>query len=84
MDFLGLLYLVLLFICCFFAVHFVKLAVIGLKSIRKKPEPKPEPKEKKEPKPKEPQPVYYIVEKKRSRSKATYSQPKEIQFKDKV
>lgn len=69
--------MVLLFIACFFTVHFVKLAAIGLKSIKKKPQ---QTEEKKEPQ-QAPQPVYYIVEKKRSR-KATYSQPKEIQFKD--
>jgi hypothetical protein len=63
----------LLFICCFVFVHIIKLAAIGLKSLKK-------PKESKEPKPQsKPQPVYYIVEKKRA--KRSYSEPKEIEFK---
>ena len=75
---IGFLYLFLTFVACFILVHIIKLAYIGLKSVRKKPEPPPAPpKEKPQPKP---EPVYYIVEKKRSR-KSTYSEPKEIQFK---
>lgn len=74
---IGLLYLFLTFIVCFILVHIIKLAYIGLKSVRKKPEPPPAPKEKPQPKP---EPVYYIVEKKRAR-KSTYSEPKEIKFK---
>ena len=73
--FLGILYLFLTFVICFILVHLIKLAYIGLVSTRKKPEP-PQ-KEKPEPKP---EPVYYIVEKKRPK-KASYSSPKEIQFK---
>jgi len=72
--FMGILYLFLTFLICFILVHVVKLAVIGIKSLKKQPEPKPE---KTEPKP---EPVYYIVEKKRAR-KANYSEPKEIKFK---
>lgn len=75
---IGLLYLFLTFIVCFILVHIIKLAYIGLLSVRKKPEPPPEPKPAK-PQPK-PEPVYYIVEKKRAR-KSTYSEPKEIKFK---
>lgn len=70
---MGILYLLLTFSICFILVHTIKLAVIGIKSMKKpvqeeikKPEPKPEP-------------VYYIVEKKRA--KKTYSNPKEIEFK---
>ena len=74
---IGLLYLFLTFIVCFILVHIIKLAYIGLKSVRKKPEPPPAPKEKPQPKP---EPVYYIVEKKRAK-KSTYSEPKEIKFK---
>ncbi len=73
--FIGVLYLFLTFVVCFILVHLIKLAYIGLKSMKKKPEPPP--KEKPAPKP---EPVYYIVEKKRA--KKTYSTPKEIQFKD--
>lgn len=78
--FIGVLYLFLTFAVCFILVHTIKLAYIGLKSTKKKPEPPPQPKEK----PVEPkaEPVYYIVEKKRTR-KSTYSEPKEIKFKNK-
>ena len=76
--FLGILYLFLTFVISFILVHLIKLAYIGLMSLKKKPEPPPQPKrEKPEPKP---EPVYYIVEKKRSR-KSSYSEPKEIKFK---
>ncbi|MDE5721957.1 MAG: hypothetical protein K2I30_04360 [Clostridia bacterium] len=73
--FIGILYLFLTFVICFILVHLIKLAHMGLKSTKKKPEPPPE----KKPEPK-PEPVYYIVEKKRSK-KASYSEPKEIKFK---
>lgn len=72
---LGFLYLIITFLICFTAVHFIKLAAIGLFSFKKKREPAPEKKPDKKP-----EPVYYIVEKKRS--KKTYSEPKEIKFKD--
>lgn len=64
----------LTFLFCFILVHLIKLAYIGIKSLKKQPQ-----KEEKKPTPK-PEPVYYIVEKKRAR-KANYSQPKEIEFK---
>lgn len=70
------MYIILIYLVCFALVHFLKLAAIGFKSLRKKPEPKP-PEKKPE---KKPEPVYYIVEKKRA--KRSYSAPKEIQFKD--
>ena len=74
---LGFLYVLLLFLCCFAAVHFIKLAFVGFKSVKHKPQPQPEPKKE------EPQkPVYYIVEKKRAR-RSSYSIPREIEFKDK-
>ncbi|MDE6868627.1 MAG: hypothetical protein K2J83_05770 [Clostridia bacterium] len=76
---IGILYLFLTFVICFILVHVVKLAYIGLKSVRKKPEA-PKEKPAPEPKPKKPEPVYYIVEKKKA--KKSYSAPKEIQFKD--
>lgn len=77
MEFIGILYLALIFAACFFIVAFIKLAALGLQSVRKKPEPKQA-----ESKPeKKAEPVYYIVEKKRAR-RASYSQPREIKFKD--
>ncbi len=78
MEAIGILYLFILFAACFVVVHMVKLAWMGLKSSRRKPEKKPEPEKKEQPKP---QPVYYIVEKKRAR-KANYSSPREIKFTD--
>ena len=70
--FIGILYLLLTFSACFILVHGIKLAYLGLLSVKKPPaeEKKPEPK---------PEPVYYIVEKKRTRK--SYSNPKEIEFK---
>ena len=72
---MGILYLFLTYLFCFILVHLVKLAYLGIKSLKK---PAPQPEEKK-PTPK-PEPVYYIVEKKRAK-KSTYSEPKEIKFK---
>ena len=69
----GLLYLFLTFAICFILVHVLRLAYLGLKGLKKEP-----PKEKEKPTPK-PEPVYYIVEKKRSRK--SYSEPREINFK---
>lgn len=76
---LGFVYLLVTFIACFTAVHIIKLAVVGLLSVldKKRPAAAPPPK----PKEKKSEPVYYIVEKKRAR-KSTYSQPREIKFKD--
>lgn len=70
--FVGILYLFLTFLFCFILVHLIKLAYLGIKSLNKPPEieKKPEPK---------PEPVYYIVEKKRT--KKSYSNPKEFEFK---
>ena len=70
---MGILYLFLTFLFCFILVHLIKLAYIGIKSLKK-----PAVAEEKKPAPK-PEPVYYIGEKKRS--KKTYSDPKEIKFK---
>ena len=72
---MGVLYLFLTFLFCFILVHLVKLAYLGILSLKKPPEPEKKPEKK-------PEPVYYIVERKRAR-KSSYSEPKEIQFKDK-
>ena len=77
MEFIGLLYLAIIFLSCFAIIAFFKLAYLGLTNLRKQPPEKHE--EKKSEKP--PEPVYYIVEKKRARK--TYSKPKEIIFKGK-
>lgn len=78
MGMIGLLYIVLIFAVCLAIVLFMKLALLGLKSLKKKPEPKPPAEKKPE---KKPEPVYYIVEKKRAK-RSSYSAPKEIKFKD--
>lgn len=71
--FMGILYLFLTFLFCFILVHLIKLAYLGFRSMKKPAE------EVKEPPPKKAEPVYYIVEKKRT--KKTFSNPKEIEFK---
>ncbi len=73
--FIGILYLFLTFLLCFILVHLIKLAYLGILSLKSPP---PTPKKEEKPTPK-PEPVYYIVEKKRT--KKAYSDPKEIQFK---
>lgn len=73
--FIGILYLFLTFLLCFILVHLIKLAYLGILSVKKPPEPQ---KTEEKPTPKA-EPIYYIVEKKRSRK--SYSDPKEIQFK---
>lgn len=70
--YIGILYLLLTFLFCFILVHMVKLTFIGMRSLKKPPETEEKPTPK-------PEPVYYIVEKKRT--KKSYSNPKEIEFK---
>lgn len=77
--FIGILYLFLTFLFCFILVHLIKLAYLGILSL-KKPRGTEKPQEKLQEKPApKPEPVYYIVEKKRTRK--SYSNPKEIEFK---
>lgn len=78
MEAIGILYLAILFVACFVFVAMIKLALFGLRSMKIRPEAKPEEQKKEEP----PQPVYYIVEKKRSKSRANYGKPREIKFKE--
>lgn len=73
--FMGILYLFLTFLFCFILVAIIKLAYLGITTLRKPPKV-----EEKKPAPPKTEPVYYIVEKKRAR-KANYSEPKEIEFK---
>lgn len=76
--------LVCLFLFCFSIVHIFVLTKLGWETQRKndtKNEP-PKKEEKKAPEPKpSPEPIYYIVERKRSKSRPKYSEPKEIRFK---
>ncbi len=67
---------------CFLCVHILKCAKVGWRHRNPKPsdpEPKPEAKEKAPAPPQEP--IYYIVERKRTRAKPKYGEPKEIHFK---
>jgi len=71
----GLIAAAILFVICFLVVHGVKLALVGLRSLRKKaPEEPPKAEEK------TPEPIYYLVERKKKRSKKEYSEPKRIDF----
>lgn len=71
----GIFLLIALFLICFFIVHGIRLAMIGLRSLRLKP-----PEEAKL-EHKEPDQIYYLVERKKKRSKKQYSEPKQIDFK---
>ncbi len=73
----GAFYTVILFLLCAFAVHAVRLAAIGYRSMKKQARPA----KKTEPSRGQTEPVYYIVERKKKRPKSEYSDPKRIQFK---
>ena len=82
---LGFVWLTVLFLLCFFAVHFIRLAKFGQqwrKTQAEKDEPKPAPpqEEKKTPPKESGEPIYYIVERKR-RTKSSFGEPKRINFK---
>ena len=72
---LGGLWLVLLFLISFLAVHLVIVVKRGLQASAPPPQEPVKPKENKPP-----EPVYYIVEKKKKRPKTSYGDPKEIKF----
>ena len=76
----GFLLTFLLFAICFVGVHVVILTRIGWESQHSKPEPPPKPEEEKKP-PTDREPIYYIVERKTKRAKASYGEPKQINFK---
>ena len=75
----GCVFLLLLFTFCFLCTHVIKLAFLGWKSSKPSSPPPPPPEKEKTPTP--PEPIYYIVERKQRRSKASYGEPKEIRFK---
>ena len=77
----GLLWLVFLFVFCFFGVHLFRLAIIGIQSFHNEEPEEEEIEEKKAPSEQPKEPIYYIVEKKTRRAKSSYSEPKEIRFK---
>lgn len=72
----GGLWTVLIFLLCLILVHACKLARIGYRSLGKKLPPHRPPKEE----PKE-EPVYFLVERKKKRSKPEYTEPKRFSFK---
>ena len=73
----GAVWTGLLFLICVIVVHGFFLARIGYRTLFKKLPPAPP----KEPE-KKPEPVYFIVEKKKKRAKAEYSEPRRFQFKE--
>ena len=82
----GAFWLAFIFVVCFLSVHLVRLAKIGWNHQKNRTVPPEKPKSERPdppPKPEErpPEPVYYIVERKRKRSRDSYSSPKEIKFK---
>ena len=78
---LGALWSSVFFLLFFFAVHFTKLAKRGWIAGKKKPPPKKEPPKEEKPTVKPVEPVYYIVERKKKRTKSSYGEPKEFRFK---
>lgn len=72
----GFLYALCLFFICVAAVHLFKLARIGYRTLGKKV-PAEKPKKQKT----EKEPVYFLVERKKKRSKPEYDEPKRISFK---
>ena len=77
----GVFCLLFLFALSFVCVHILKCAKIGFFTHRKQQNEPPK-EEKKEKAPAPPQePVYYIVERKHTRRKPKYGEPKEIRFK---
>ena len=73
----GALYAAILLVICLVFVHAFRLSWVGYRSMKTKP---PEKKEHSAEKDKA-EPVYYIVERKKKRPKAEYSDPKRFQFK---
>ena len=80
----GFFLTVFSFLFCFLLVHIFVLLKLGWNAQEqaKKPTQEPE-KENKPPAPKkaDKEPIYYIVERKRTRPKQNYGEPKEFRFK---
>jgi len=82
----GMLWFLLICLLCLFGVHITQLAKLGWQYKKRKsvkttqPAPEPKKEDKKAPIEKQPEPIYYIVEKKTRRAKATYGEPKPIDF----
>ena len=79
---------VFLFLLCFLIVHIIILLKLGWESRNQDKEtpastPIPEEKKPSEPTNKEREPIYYIVERKRTRPKQNYGEPRAFRFNDK-
>ena len=74
-----------LFLFCFLLVHIFVLLKLGWKAQEQSKKSPPPKKENKPPAPKckkaDKEPIYYIVERKRTRPKQNYGEPKEFRFK---
>ncbi len=70
----GFLYTLFLLLLCIIVVHAVKLARVGWRTLKKRtpPQKKEAPKS---------EPVYFLVERKKKRTRSEYSEPKQIKFK---
>lgn len=81
----GMLLTILLFAVCFVGVHVIILARLGWEYQTRKEKPAENPPEKSKEEEKKPlmekEPIYYIVERKTKRAKASYGEPKQINFK---
>ncbi len=81
----GFFLTIFLFLLCFLLVHILILLKLGWKAQQQasQPEKKDIDEEKKlsEPKKTDKEPIYYIVERKRTRPKQHYGEPKEFRFK---
>ena len=77
----GAFCLLFLFALVFVCVHILKCAKIGWRKGKKKSIDTAQENTAKEKAPAPPEPIYYIVEKKRTRTKPKYGTPKEIRFK---
>ena len=87
----GILWVLVLFLVCFGAVHAARLALLGWWAVKGAPQEKPKAPEQKEAEPEtrpeeapreKPAPVYLLVEKKRVRKKPKYEEPKRIDLKE--
>ena len=82
----GCIWFFLLFILTFGLVHIAKLIRLGWEHTQITPQTsKNETKEQNKPQEKAPakpqEPIYYVIERKRKKPKATYTDPKQISFK---
>ncbi len=76
----GMLWSMLVFALCFFGVCATELIQLGWKY--KNTDDAPPEKEEKAPAETPQEPIYYIVEKKKRRTKTDYGEPKPFQFKE--